>query len=274
MAQQWPPKRATAFTVIFPIRDANGVPVTGVAGLDSEVSNDGAAFADCTNEATEIGTTGFYSLTLTAAEMTADTVTVRVLSTSYPAVGFFILTTKSTWDEGIDAKAALTGAITAASFAAGAIDAAAIAADAIGSSELAASAVTEIQSGLATDASLSAVGATLGAAIAGVQADTDAIQVTLGAAGAGLTAIPWNASWDAEVQSEVQDALDATLADSVPADGTRPSIAQALYMLTQFMLERQVSGTTVSVKKPDGTTNLFTLTLNDASTPTTITRAT
>lgn len=31
----------------------------------------------------------------------------------------------------------------------------------------------------------------------------------IGAAGAGLTAIPWNASWDAEVQSECNDALVA-----------------------------------------------------------------
>lgn len=31
----------------------------------------------------------------------------------------------------------------------------------------------------------------------------------IGAAGAGLSAIPWNASWDAEVQSEVTDALNA-----------------------------------------------------------------
>lgn len=31
----------------------------------------------------------------------------------------------------------------------------------------------------------------------------------IGAAGAGLTAIPWNPSWDAEVQSEVVDALTA-----------------------------------------------------------------
>lgn len=30
----------------------------------------------------------------------------------------------------------------------------------------------------------------------------------IGAAGAGLTAVPWNASWDAEVQSEVTDALN------------------------------------------------------------------
>ena len=30
---------------------------------------------------------------------------------------------------------------------------------------------------------------------------------TLGVAGAGLTAVPWNAAWDAEVESEVDDAL-------------------------------------------------------------------
>jgi hypothetical protein len=31
----------------------------------------------------------------------------------------------------------------------------------------------------------------------------------LGAAGAGLTGVPWNAAWDAEVESEVTDALNA-----------------------------------------------------------------
>jgi len=31
----------------------------------------------------------------------------------------------------------------------------------------------------------------------------------IGAAGAGLTAVPWNAAWDAEVQSEVTDGLNA-----------------------------------------------------------------
>ena len=95
----------------------------------------------------------------------------------------------------------------------------------------------------------------------------------IGAAGVSLTAIPWNAAWDAEVQSEVQDALDATLADSIPADGTRPSAAQALYMLTQFMLERSVSGTTVTVKKADGSTTLLVLTLDDATSPTSVTRS-
>lgn len=35
----------------------------------------------------------------------------------------------------------------------------------------------------------------------------------IGTAGAGLTAIPWNAAWDAEVQSEVQDAIEANNLD-------------------------------------------------------------
>ena len=96
----------------------------------------------------------------------------------------------------------------------------------------------------------------------------------IGAAGAGLTAVPWNATWDAEVQSEVDDALDTTVADSVPADGTRPTFEQALYMIWQFLAERSVSGTTVTVKKADGSTGLMTFTLDDATTPTSITRAT
>lgn len=37
----------------------------------------------------------------------------------------------------------------------------------------------------------------------------DNIQSAIGAAGAGLSAIPWNAAWDAEVQSEVNDGLVA-----------------------------------------------------------------
>jgi len=46
-------------------------------------------------------------------------------------------------------------------------------------------------------------GASMSADIAAIEAQTDDI----GAAGAGLTAVPWNAAWDAEVQSEVADAL-------------------------------------------------------------------
>jgi hypothetical protein len=66
--------------------------------------------------------------------------------------------------------------------------------------------------------------------ILNVLADT----AEIGAAGAGLTAVPWNASWDAEVQSEVNDALvalglDHLLAASVTGtDVTDDSIIASL----------------------------------------------
>jgi hypothetical protein len=94
----------------------------------------------------------------------------------------------------------------------------------------------------------------------------------LGTGGADLTAIPWNASWDTEVQSEVEDALDEALADSVPADGSIPSLRQAIYMAIQYLTERAISGTDVSVKKVDGSTELFGLALDDGDNPTSVTR--
>jgi len=86
MAQQPQPKRGVAFTVVFPILDADGDLVTGAAALDSEISKDLGTFADCTNEASEIATSsGMYSLVLTAAEMTADIVAIIVKSSTEDA---------------------------------------------------------------------------------------------------------------------------------------------------------------------------------------------
>ncbi len=77
-----------------------------------------------------------------------------------------------------------------------------------------------------------------------------------------------------DVNTEVDSAFTTQMADSVPADGTIPTREQAMYMVTQFLLERAVAGTTVTVKKVDGSTTLMTLTLDDGTTPTSITRAT
>jgi hypothetical protein len=61
----------------------------------------------------------------------------------------------------------------------------------------------------------SAVGlasANLDTQLGAIDSNVDAILVDtaeIGAAGAGLTAVPWNAAWDAEVQSEAADALIA-----------------------------------------------------------------
>jgi hypothetical protein len=71
----WPTKKNAAFTVTFPIYDNDGDLVSAAAALDSEVDKDGAGFADCSNEATEVGSSGVYKLALIQAEMNADVVT-------------------------------------------------------------------------------------------------------------------------------------------------------------------------------------------------------
>ena len=76
-------QKNVATYIVFPIVDADGDLVTGAATLDSELDAfaDGAApdgFADCTNEATEIGSTGIYYLLLTQTEMNNDYIAVQV----------------------------------------------------------------------------------------------------------------------------------------------------------------------------------------------------
>jgi DNA-binding transcriptional ArsR family regulator len=78
----------------------------------------------------------------------------------------------------------------------------------------------------------------------------------------------------AEINAELDTAFTTIMADSVPAKGTIPTREQALYMIVQFLLERSTASTTVTVKKVDGSTTLMTLELDDATTPTSISRAT
>lgn len=113
-------------------------------------------------------------------------------------------------------------------------------------------------------------GATIAANLVDIEAQTDDI----GAAGAGLTAVPWNSAWDAEVQSEVLDALNSdNLTEAYAADGAEGSVAEILYMLLAVLTEFAVSSTTMTVKKLDGSTTAATFTLDDADDPASITRA-
>ncbi len=123
-----------------------------------------------------------------------------------------------------------------------------------------------------------------------VKTDIDAILVDtaeIGAAGAGLTAVPWNASWDAEVQSEATDALNAydpptkaemdallttQMTESYAANGTAPTAAQALFAIHQMLMQFAISGTSITVKQLDNTTTAFTVTLDDGTSPTSAVR--
>lgn len=83
-------------------------------------------------------------------------------------------------------------------------------------------------------------GASVSADIAAIEAQTDDI----GVAGAGLTAIPWNAAWDAEVQSEVADALGVydppTHAELTTATANLDAAVSSRSTLTQAQVNTEV----------------------------------
>lgn len=81
-------------------------------------------------------------------------------------------------------------------------------------------------------------GATIGANLADIESQTDDI----GAAGAGLTAVPWNADWDAQVESEVTDALNAY--DPPTRAELTADISSVLAVLQGLILENGTIGST------------------------------
>jgi len=74
--------------------------------------------------------------------------------------------------------------------------------------------------------------------VAAIKTDTAAILIDtaeIGVAGAGLTAVPWNAAWDAQVESEVDDALVARDLDHLVNNGTAVPAVTAGTFLDQMM---------------------------------------
>lgn len=205
----WPPLKNSAFTVTFPIYDADGDLVSAAASLDSEVSKDGGTFTDVTpGEASEIATSsGIYTLALSATEMNADivatitktatagaktavnvmyTVQRQLVDLAYPTVSGRSIDVETTGEVGINLDNAL-GALgtaqfdadflTAALIANGAIDAATFAAGAINAAAIATDAVDA--DALAADA-LAEINTEVDTALADIDLD-HLIQVAAGA---------------------------------------------------------------------------------------------
>jgi len=155
----------------------------------------------------------YYSVVITTG--TVDSVSVvgevvgqfRVMAAEDSA-GVPLARIESIANSAITAAAIASNAITAAKIAADAITAAKIAANAIGASELAADAVTEIQSGLATSASITALNdlsqADVRTAVGLASADLDT-QIGALATSASISAL--NDISAAEVNAQVDSAL-------------------------------------------------------------------
>ena len=207
-------QKNAATVIVFPIVDADGDFVTGATGLDSEIDAwaDGSTpdgFADCTNEATEIGSSGIYHLSLTQTEMNNDYIVIQVKTTSSGAKTQMILintmvgdpanraTNTSGRELGVAADGDLSGTVdgnvggsvgsvtgnvggnvtgSVGSVATGGIAAASFAAGAIDASAIAANAIgaSEIADG-AIDAATFAAGAITASVIATGAIDADAL---------------------------------------------------------------------------------------------------
>ena len=100
--------------------------------------------------------------------------------------------------------------------------------------------------------------ADLAADVAAVKVDTAAVLVDTG------TTIP----------ATLTALLTTAMTEAYPTDGATMSVAEALYLIAQSIGEFAVSGTTITVKKIDGSTSAATYTLNDGTNPTSRTRAT
>jgi hypothetical protein len=68
--------------------------------------------------------------------------------------------------------------------------------------------------------------------------------------------------------------LTTQMTEGYAADGAAPTLTQALMALQQFQQEKSIASTTVTINKLDGSTPAMTFTLDSATTPTSITRAT
>lgn len=162
------PRKNTAFRLYFTVRDSAGAPVTGFTSPDSEVSKDGGAFADCTNEATYVGHGNGY-IDLTSTEMNADSVCYYMSCTegnidiaiAPEELGDVRVNAGQVGGQTASASGTVTFpnatlASTTNITSASGVAVTSIATDAISAAAVAAAAVTKIQSGLATPTNITA----------------------------------------------------------------------------------------------------------------------
>jgi hypothetical protein len=161
---------AAAFKKFFNVATPTGT-VNSLA--DAVPGAAGGGFIAGTNAATTVTTALTTTFTGNLTGSVASVATNGITATSLAA-------------DAINAASIKAAAITNAKFAAGAIDAAAIADAAIDNATFAAD---------------------VGSTALATNVIAKAAEKAVGVGGLSLTAIPWNANWDAEVESEANDAL-------------------------------------------------------------------
>lgn len=132
---------------------------------------------------------------------------------------------------------------------------------------VAATPITTIKAvqGLAVDGQVTTVTGNVNGSVASVTAGVT-VTTNNDKTGYTLTAAGNNAAADA--------LLARVVTESYSVKGATRTVAQFLYEIAQKLFERSVAGTTETINKLDGVTPAMTETINNAVTPTAITRAT
>jgi len=217
---------------VFAFSVTTGLPVTGDASnITANIDKDYAGVAAVTDTNPTESEDGYYVFDLTQAETNADILDIYPESATSNVVVLGAPANLHTRLEGVGGRLAVDAVgISGSTSAADNVEAN------IGNLD---DAITDVMSRIGAP-----VGASISADIAAVKAETvlivgdtnelqtdwadggrlDLIQdavladtAVIGALGAGLTGIPWNAAWDTEVQSEVNDALVALNLDHLLA---------------------------------------------------------
>lgn len=196
----------------------------GTADEAEILKHDAAAVTDISGNtfAAITGADGYYNLTITAAQLDTEgmlTVLINDDSLCLPVKATFMVVSANVYDSlfaadgtdklQVDAVQWLgTACATPTTAGVPEVDVTHVSGTSQTAGDLAALITTldtvadTINTNVGTPSNLGS-GATVAANLVDIESQTDDI----GAAGAGLTALPWNAAWDAEVQSEVADAL-------------------------------------------------------------------
>lgn len=115
-------------------------------------------------------------------------------------------------------------------------------------------------------------GASLAADVAAVKTDSAAILVDTGTDGVVVAAA--SKTGYRLSSAGVDDVLRTAMTEGYAADGAAFTLEQAMFMIWSLLAERSIASTTLTAKRLDGTTDAMTFTLDDATSPTSQTRAT
>lgn len=126
-----------------------------------------------------------------------------------------------------------------------------------------------------TAQNLSATNIDVDQVVASVTGAVGSVTGAVGSVTGAVGSVTADVTLAAAEENAIADAVRARqLTEGYAADGVAPTLQQALFMIQQMLTEMSISGTTMTVKKIDGATTAATFTLDDATTPTSITRAT